>query len=132
LEQPRSVWRSADASAVREDQPMTADAPPPDIKAYLADADSVTDALPWRLGDTEVSRKRARGRIAALAHQVAALLAAGWTVDEVRAALATSPDAADAPAPAAQERRWRSALKQARHARQQAAKPPWRSPTSPG
>jgi len=107
---------------------MSADVPPPDIKGRLADADSVIDALPWRLGDTEASRKRARGRISALTHQVAGLLAAGWTLDEVRAALAASPDAAEAPDPAAQERRWRSALKQARHARQQAAKPPWRPP----
>jgi len=118
----------AGIGTVREDQFMTADASLPDIKAHLADADSVIDALPWRLGDTEGARKRARGRIAALTYQVAGLLAAGWTLDEVRTALAASPDAAEAPDPAAQERRWRSALKQARHARQQAAKPPWRPP----
>lgn len=96
------------------------------IKAHLSDADGVVDALPWKLGDTEAARKRARGRVAALAHQVAELLTAGWDVNEVRAALAASPDAANAPDPAAQERRWRSALKQARHAKRQAERPPWR------
>jgi hypothetical protein len=100
---------------------------PPAIKAHLADADGVVDLLPWRLGDTEAARKRARGRVSALAHQVAGLLASGWSVDEVRAALAASSEAADAPDPAAQERRWRSALKQAQHAKRQAAKPPRRS-----
>lgn len=105
---------------------MSADASPPDIKAHLFDADSVVDALPWKLGDTEAQRKRARGRVAALAHQVAGLLAAGWTVEQVRGALAASPDAVDAPDPAAQEKRWRSALKQARHVKRQAERPPWR------
>ena len=104
---------------------MTADAAPKDIKTHLADADGVVDALPWKLGDTEAQRKRARGRVAALAHQVAALLAADWTVEEIRAALAASPDGADAPDPAAQEKWWRSALKQARHAKRQAQRPPW-------
>ncbi|MDI6103665.1 hypothetical protein QLQ12_34135 [Actinoplanes sp. NEAU-A12] len=37
--------------------------------------------------------------------RVAGLLAAGgWTVDEVRTTLASSPDAADAPDPGAQEK----------------------------
>lgn len=100
---------------------MTAASSPPDLKAHLPEADEIVDPLPWQLGDTEASRKRARGRVAALTHQVAGLLAAGWSVEEIRAALATAPEAADAPDPAAQERRWRSALKQARHAKQ-----PWR------
>jgi hypothetical protein len=105
---------------------MTADAAPPNIKAHLAHADGVVDALPWKLGDTEAQRKRARGRVASLAHQVAALLAADWSVEEIRTALAAATDAADAPDPAAQEKRWRSALKQARHAKRQAERPPWR------
>lgn len=117
---------------VREDRPMTDEpSPPPDIKAHLPQADSVVDALPWKLGATEASRKRARGRVAALAHHVAGLLAAGWTVDEIRDALAGSPDAATAPDPAAQERRWRSALKQAKHVKRQAARPPWRPAGQP-
>ena len=104
---------------------MTADATVPDIKAHPADADSVVDALPWKLGNTVPERKRARGRVASLAHQVAGILAAGWSVEEIRASLAASPTAADAPDPAAQEKRWRSALKQARHAKRQAERPPW-------
>ena len=104
---------------------MTADTSPPDIKAHLADADSVVDALPWKLGDTDAERRRARGRVASLAHQVAGMLAGGWSVEELRTALEASPTAADAPDPAAQEKRWRSALKQARHATRQAERPPW-------
>ncbi len=104
---------------------MTPDPPPPDIKAYLPEADGIVDALPWKLGDTDAERRRARGRVASLAHQVAGLLAAGLSVEELRAALAASPTAADAPDPAAQEKRWRSALKQARHAKRQAERPPW-------
>lgn len=96
-----------------------------DIKAHLPAADGIVDALPWKLGDTEAARKRARGRVASLAHQVAGMLAAGWNVDEIRAALVGSPDAAAAPDPAAQEKRWRSALKQARHAKRQAERPRW-------
>jgi hypothetical protein len=38
------------------------------IKARLGDADSIVDLLPWKLGTTEAQRKRARGRVAALAH----------------------------------------------------------------
>lgn len=91
-----------------------------DVKTYLADADSVVDALPWRLGDTEAQRKRARGRVAALAHQVAALLAGGWSLDDVRAALTAAPEAASAPDPAAQEKRWRAALKRAKNDRERA------------
>jgi hypothetical protein len=97
---------------------MTTDVNPPlDIKGSLADADTVVDALPWRLGATDAQRKRDRGRVSMLAHQIAALLAGGWTVDEVRAALADAPGAVEAPDAAAQERRWRSALKRAKHAR---------------
>lgn len=104
---------------------MDADpAGPPDIKAHLADADSIIDGLPWKLGDTEATRKRARGRVAALTHQVAGLLAAGWSVRELREVLHTAPGAATAPDPAAQEKRWRSALKQARHARREQARQP--------
>src|SRR2546430_16023395 len=56
---------------------MSTDVPRPDIKAHLAGADSVVDALPWWVGTSEAQRKRARGRVSALAHQVAALLAGG-------------------------------------------------------
>ncbi len=107
---------------------MTADTSPPDIKAHLPEADGIVDALPWKLGETDAERRRARGRVASLAHQVAGLLAAGWTVEQIREALAASPTAADAPDPAAQEKRWRSALKQARHAKRQAQRPPWQPP----
>lgn len=96
-----------------------------DIKARLGDADSIVDLLPWRLGDTEAQRKRSRGRVAALAHQVAALLAGGWEPAEVRAALDAAPGAAEAPDAGAQEKRWRAALKQARHVKRQAERPPW-------
>lgn len=98
---------------------------PVDIKAHLDAADSVVDTLPWQLGETEAQRKRSRGRVAALAHQVAALIAGGWSTDDIRAALATAETAAVAPDAGAQERQWRAALKRARHARQQAARPPW-------
>ena len=98
---------------------MTADTSPPDIKAHLPEADAIVDALPWKLGDTDAERRRARGRVASLAHRV--------TVEELRAALVTSPSAADAPDPAAQEKRWRSALKQARRAKRQAQRPPWQA-----
>jgi hypothetical protein len=54
------------------------------------------------------------------------MLAAGWTVEELRTALAASPTAADAPDPAAQEKGWRSALKQARHVKREAERPLWR------
>ena len=102
---------------------MVDDTSPPDLKAHLPAADGIVDALPWKLGDTEAERKRARGRVASLAHQVAALLAGGWSAEEIRTALAGSPTAADAPDPAAQEKRWRSARKQARHAKRQAHRP---------
>jgi hypothetical protein len=91
--------------------------PPLDIKGHLPDADIVVDALPWRLGDTEGQRKRDRGRVASLAHQIAALLAGGWTLDEIRAALDDAIGAVDAPDAAAQEKRWRAALKRAKAAR---------------
>ena len=56
------------------------------------------------------------------------LLAGGWSVEQIRAVLAAAVDAAAAPDPAAQERQWRMALRQARHARRQAEKPPWTPP----
>jgi hypothetical protein len=50
---------------------------------------------------TDAERRRVRGRVASLAHQVAGMLASGgWTVEELREA----PTAADAPDPAAQEK----------------------------
>lgn len=98
---------------------MTTDAStPPDVKAFLGVADAIVDPLPWRLGETEAQRKRSRGRVSALAHQIAGLIAGGWTEDEIRAALATAgPEAETAPDAGAQERRWRTALKRARHER---------------
>ena len=94
---------------------MTADQP--DAKARLADADRIVDALPWKLGVTEAQRKHSRGQVSALAHQVAALLAGGWELSEVSAALADAPGAADAPDAGAQEKRWRAALKRAKSQR---------------
>ena len=99
----------------RTARPSTA----PDIKGRLDDADSIIDALPWKLGDTEAQRKAARGRVSALAHQVAGLLAGGgWTADEIRIVLASTTDAADAPDATAQEARWRSAIKRAKKRRE--------------
>jgi hypothetical protein len=95
--------------------PVTAE--PPDIKSRLSDADGIVDQLPWRLGDTEAQRKRSRGRVSALAHQVAGLLANGWTLDDVRDALAAADGADTAPDAGAQEKRWRAALKRASSAR---------------
>lgn len=95
-----------------------------DIKARLGDADSIVDLLPWQLGTTEAQRKRARGRVAALAHQVAALLAGGWELAEVRAALAAASGAAEAPDAGAQEKRWRAALKRAKSERRTPAGTP--------
>ena len=43
----------------------------------------------------------------------AGVLAAGWTVEKIRAASAAGSDAEHAPDPATQEKRWRSAIKQA-------------------
>ena len=88
-----------------------------DIKARLGDADRIVDLLPWQLGTTEAQRKRARGRVAALAHQVAALLAGGWEPTEVSAALAAASGAAAALDAGAQEKRWRAALKRAKSER---------------
>lgn len=102
---------------------MSADpgAPALDLKARLADADSIMDALPWQLGTSEKQRKQSRGRVAALAHQVAALLAGGWSIAEVRTVLATAEGADQAPDAAAQEKRWRAALKRANNARRHPA-----------
>ncbi|GIF13968.1 hypothetical protein [Actinoplanes teichomyceticus] len=47
--------------------------------------------------------------MSALAHQIAGLLAVGWTEAEIRAALATAVDAPGAADAGAQERRWRDA-----------------------
>jgi hypothetical protein len=99
---------------------------PVDIKGHLDAADSVVDTLPWQLGETEAQRKRSRGRVAALAHQIAALIAGGWTTDDIRAALAGAETASSAPDAGAQERQWRAALKRAKHARQQADRPSWK------
>jgi hypothetical protein len=98
-----------------DDVPMTVE--PPDIKARLSDADGIVDQLPWQLGDTEAQRKRSRGRVSALAHQVAGLLANGWTLDEVRDALGGADGADTAPDAGAQEKRWRAALKRETTAR---------------
>ncbi len=92
---------------------------PPDVKAHLAAADRIVDPLPWQLGDTEAQRKRSRGRVSALAHQISGLLAIGWSEQEIRDALATAADAETAPDAGAQERRWRTALKRARHERRE-------------
>jgi hypothetical protein len=91
----------------------------PGVKAFLPAADGIVDPLPWQLGDSEAQRKRSRGRVSALAHQVAGLLAAGWTAEEIRAALGTAGEVAAAPDAGAQERRWRAALKRARHERRE-------------
>ncbi|MFC3990408.1 hypothetical protein [Actinoplanes siamensis] len=91
----------------------------PDLKAFLPAADGIVDPLPWQLGDSEAQRKRSRGRVSALAHQVAGLLAGGWTEAQIRAALQTVADAETAPDAGAQERRWRTALKRAGHERRE-------------
>ena len=91
-----------------------------DVKAHLGDAAPVVEALPWRVGRSPAERKLARGRAALLTNQVASLLARGWTVPEVRAALADAPDTAAAADPAAQERLWRGALKRVQNARRRA------------
>jgi hypothetical protein len=91
---------------------------PPDPKQHLTDADQVVDALPWKVGSTAKQHKMARGRASALAHQIAAQLAGGWSVEQIRAELSDAPQAGGAPDPAAQERLWRAALKRAKNARQ--------------
>ncbi|MDM4723560.1 hypothetical protein QTQ03_29900 [Micromonospora sp. WMMA1363] len=96
---------------------------PPDLKAYLDGADQIVDALPWKLGHTEAQHKRARGRASALAHQIAALLASGWTIDELRNALADASNGCRAPNAAAQEKLWRTTLKRANRARKSASDP---------
>jgi hypothetical protein len=97
---------------------------PVDIKAYLPQADPIIDGLPWKVGRTNDQHRLARGRVAALAHHAAALLAGGWTVEEVRTALGEAPTAAAAPDPAAQERLWRAALKRAKNARRRSEQAP--------
>ena len=92
-------------------------AAPPDVKARLNDADIIVDALPWVLGVTEAQRKRSRGRVSALAHQVAGLLATDWTSEEIREALADAQQVDTAPDAASLEKRWRAALKRANNAR---------------
>ncbi len=98
---------------------MTEPNTPPDVKAHLAAADRIVDPLPWQLGETEAQRKHSRGRVSMLAHHVAGLLAGGWSEDEIRAALAAAVDAPGAPDAGAQEKRWRTALKRARHERRE-------------
>ncbi|MCW2144612.1 hypothetical protein [Actinoplanes cyaneus] len=44
--------------------------------------------------------------MSALAHQIAGLLAGGWTEVEIRAALANAEQVETAPDASAQERRW--------------------------
>jgi hypothetical protein len=104
---------------VQHDEGVTQTNPTPDVKAYLPAADGIVDQLTWQLGETEAQRKRSRGRVAALAHHVAGLLAIGWTEQEIRTALATAADAPSAPDAGAQEKRWRTALKRARHERRE-------------
>jgi hypothetical protein len=87
---------------------------PPDARAHLLAAEGIVDALPWRRGDTDAERRRARVRVASLTHQVAAMLASGgWTAKALRELLAKSSAAARAPDATAQQRRWRSVLKRA-------------------
>lgn len=96
---------------------MSAVAPsaPSDPKAHLPAAEGIVDALPWRLGDTDAERRRARVRVASLTHQVAAMLASGdWSVKEIRGLLANSSAAARAADATAQQLRWRSVLKRSR------------------
>jgi hypothetical protein len=88
----------------------------PDIKAYLGDADTLVDKLPWKVGPKPVHHRLARGRASALAHQVAGMLAGGFTVDELRAAL-DAVDVTGANDPAAQEKLWRGGLKKAKNDR---------------
>jgi len=95
---------------------------PPNLKAHLDDADRICDALPWKVGRTEAQHKQARGRASALAHQLAALLAGGWTPADVRDVLAEAPEAGRASDAAAQEKLWRAALKRANRARKNAGK----------
>jgi hypothetical protein len=97
---------------------------PVDLKAQLGRAEPIVAGLAWRMGRTVRQRRLVRGRVAALSHQVAALMAAGWSVEEVRAGLADAPGAVAAPDPAAQERLWRAALNRAKHARRRVAQPP--------
>ncbi|MEU7908299.1 hypothetical protein [Actinoplanes sp. NPDC049118] len=95
--------------------PAVPSSAPPDAKAHLPAAEGIVDALPWRLGDTDAERRRARVRVASLTHQVAAMLASGdWSVKELRDLLAKSSAAARAPDATAQQQRWRSVLKRAR------------------
>ncbi len=79
---------------------MTADQS--DVKARLAAADRIVDALPWKLGATEAQRKHSRGRVSALSHQIAALPASGWDNDEVHTALGDAEAAPGIPMTAAQ------------------------------
>jgi hypothetical protein len=91
-------------------------------KPFLDVADQIIDALPWNLGTTPKQRKAARGVVSALTHHVQQLLANGWTPADVRAALdEVTADVAPLPTAAAQQTRWRAALKRAKHDRQRAA-----------
>src|SRR5689334_20748419 len=83
----------------------------------LVDNGSIGNAT----GDQQSAQFAGTPGAASLAHQVVGMLAAGWTVEGLRAALDASPTAAEAPDPAAQEKRWRSELKLAKHVKRQ----PW-------
>lgn len=91
-------------------------------KAFLDQADQIIDALPWNLGTTPKQRKAARGVVSALTHQVEQLLANGWTTADIQAVLdeVTCEVATLVPA-AAQQTRWRAALKRAKNDRQRAS-----------
>ncbi len=99
-------------------QKMTDVSVPLDLKSHLSDADGIVDHLPWMLGTKPAHQKLARGRASALAHHIAALLAGGWTLEEIQTAISTA-DVSRTPDAAAQERLWRKALKRAKNGRAQ-------------
>ena len=73
----RRLWLPGSAAASGHNHGRDREiGPVVDVKAHLGAADSIVDALPWQLGTTEAQRKRARGKVSALTHQVASLLAA--------------------------------------------------------
>ena len=90
------------------------------VKEHLGAADAIVDTLPWVLGTTDRQRRLSRGKVSALTHQIAGLLAGGWSDTEIRTALADAATAADAPDSASQERQWRSALNRAKNNRRPA------------
>lgn len=102
-------------SAVTADQSTPTTTDPAGAKGQLGTADTIVDALPWALGDSDRQRKVARGKVSALTHQIAALLAAGWSDTEIRTALDDAAPAA--PDAGAQEKQWRAALNRAKNNR---------------